>query len=69
MQIEARFRELVDHLHQEGVVNLQLFLKHADPEHVPERFRDSFSFWKTLSGKSRNLMLDNAQGRRTKKQF
>jgi len=69
MQIESDFRELVQHLEREGAVSLQRFLKHAEPEHVPERFRGALSFWKTLSGPSRNLMIDVAQGRRTKKRF
>ena len=69
MQVESDFRELVQHLEREGAVNLQLFLKHAELEDVPERFRGAYSFWKTLSGRSRNLMLDGAQGRRVNKRF
>ncbi len=69
MQIETDFRELVQHLEREGAVNLQRFLKRADLEDVPERFRDAYGFWKTLSGPSRNLMLDCAQGRRVNKRF
>ena len=69
MSVESEFQNLVQHLENEGANNVALFLKHADLEHVPEQFRDSFSFWKSLSGPSRNLMLDVAQGRRTRKRF
>jgi hypothetical protein len=69
MSIELKFKELINDLKRHNVQNIQRFLKRADIHHVPEQFRDAFGFWKSLSGRSRNLMLDNALGRRLKKQF
>lgn len=69
MTIEEDFQEMVEHLTFIGIENVQLFLKDAKIDRVPERFQRTLSFWKSLSGPSRNLMIDNAQGRRLRKKF
>lgn len=69
MHIEEQFREYVMTLRQQGIGNIQRHLKYTSAEDVPEPYRAAFSFWASLSGPSRNLMLDVVQGRRVRKMF
>lgn len=69
MSIEANFARLVESLRATHGPNLQRVLKHLTVEEVEPEFRACFGFWKSLSGRSRNLMLDVAQGRRLNKRF
>lgn len=68
-QLEERFSELLEHLRSSGVTNLQRHLKGLEADEVPEAYRAALSFWSSLSGSSRNLMFDTAQGRRLGKKF
>lgn len=67
--IERQFGALLEHLRARGIGNLQQYVTHLDLEAVPPEYRDAFSFWRSLSGPSRNLMFDVAQGRRLRKRF
>lgn len=67
MDIEEQLAGLIEHLRAQGETNPQKALKDAELEDVPEEFRSAFSFWRTLSGPSRNLMYNVACGRQTRK--
>lgn len=69
MSIEADFARLIERLRATHGTNLQQVLKHLTVEEVEPEFRRCFEFWKSLAGRSRNLMLDVAQGRRLNKRF
>ena len=66
---EHSLRRLVEAISSAGHPNPQLRLKELEVEEVDDEFRRAFSFWKSLSGSSRNLMFDNACGRRMSKKF
>lgn len=66
-QVETEFAAFIEHLRQQGHNDFCRLLAHMDPADVPEQYRDSYGFWASLSGHSRNLMLDVACGRRTRK--
>lgn len=65
--MEREFTELIKWLLDEGHPNPQGVLRRLDPSSVPEQYRSALGFWQSLSGPSRNLMYDNACGRRLKK--
>lgn len=67
MKVEDQFRRFVESLGNPS--DVQLLLKKLEVEEVALEYQDAFSFWKSLSGPSRNLMLDNARGRRLKKRY
>jgi hypothetical protein len=66
---EHSLRQLVEAIRSAGHPNPQLRLKELEVEEVDDEFRPAFSFWKSLSGKSRGLMFDNACGRRMNKRW
>jgi hypothetical protein len=67
--IEHDFRKLCEELSSSGHPNLQQTLKELEVEDVPEQYQSAFSFWKSLGGRSRNLMFMNAIDRWTKKRW
>lgn len=67
MNVEEQFRRFIESF--EGPTDLPRLLKKLNVEEVPLEYRAGFVFWKSLSGPSRNLMLDNALGRRLKKRY
>jgi hypothetical protein len=64
---ETEFAAFIQHLRQQGHNDFCRLLAHMGREDVPEQYRASWDFWASLSGRSRNLMLDVACGRRTRK--
>lgn len=67
--LEDDFRRLIESLREEHGPDLQPILKEMGVDDVQPEFQMCFLFWKSLSGRSRNLMIDNAQGRRQRKRF
>lgn len=67
--IEAEFKGLVKYLKAQELRNLQQGLKLLRANQVPKVFRRSFNFFKTLSGPSKNFMLDIAEGRKSNKAY
>jgi len=67
--VEREFARLLEYLRSRGARNLQQSVAHLELDQVPLEYRTSFSFWRSLSGPSRNLMFDVAQGRRLRKRF
>jgi len=64
---DTEFAAFMEHLRQQGHNDLCNVLAFMDPDDVPEQYKGSYDFWASLSGHSRNLMLDVACGRRTRK--
>jgi hypothetical protein len=67
--IHDEFRAFCDSLREQGHNNLQQHLKHLEVSEVPAEYRRSFSFWKSLSGPSRNFFLAVCHGRMLNKRF
>jgi hypothetical protein len=67
MTIEEQFAGLIRHLREQGQNDLPRILTRLEPDDIPEEFRSAFGFWRSLSGSSRNFMLDTACGRRTRR--
>jgi len=67
MEIHQQFRELIELLKQEKGNNIQQALKRAAIEDIPTKYHKSFTFFKSLSGPSRNLFIDATMGRKKNK--
>jgi hypothetical protein len=69
MSPEQHFARILDHLRAQGHKNLQGALQGLDPSELSEDLRRWLSFWQSLSGPCRNLMFDQACGRRLNKTY
>jgi len=63
------FARILDYLREQGHENLQQILTELSPEDLPEVHRSWFTFWQSLSGPSRNLLYEQACGRKLNKRF
>lgn len=63
------FKALCDHLRNQGISDPPRRLISMGEDEMPEEYRDTFRFWASLSGPSRNLFYNVAHGKQTKKKF
>lgn len=67
-KIEEDFSQLIKYIESKGE-QAQKVLKEIEIENVPEKFRESFVFYKSLSNPSKQFMFKIAKGSSLKKKF
>lgn len=65
--IEQEFARLISWMEEHDRKNIPWELKQLQLSDVPPGYRRAFSFFKSLSGASREFLIDRAQGRRLNK--
>jgi len=68
-KIEKEFKEFISFLKRIGYKDMPQILKTIKVQEIPKEYHRCFKFWTTLSGPSRNFMIDISEDKKTNKIF